>query len=298
MSSRILMIRPCCFGYNPQTAVNNVFQKQTELDPAVVQEKALKEFDHFVALLRQKGVEVLVVEDSPDPHTPDSIFPNNWVSFHLGKLGVLYPMYAPNRRLERKKAVFHAIEQYAPRIRWIDISPHEKLDAFLEGTGSMVFDRKNSKAYACRSPRTNESLFLQICETLAFEPVIFDAVDNGTPVYHTNVLMCMGKDYVVICMEAVTKPEDKQKLLNAFEKNNKTVVEITLEQMRHFAGNMFQVFGTDDVPYLIMSQQAHDSLTPEQIDTLTSFNELLVVPLDTIETHGGGSARCMLAEVI
>lgn len=298
MSSTILMVRPCCFGYNPQTAVNNVFQQQTELDPKVVQEKALEEFDHFVALLRQKGVEVLVVDDTPDPHTPDSIFPNNWISFHAGKLGVLYPMYAPNRRLERKKAVFRTIEQHYPRIRWIDISPHEKLDAFLEGTGSMVFDRKNSKAYACRSPRTHEHLFLQVCETLAFEPIIFDAIDNGTPVYHTNVLMTIGRDYVVICMEAVTNPEDKEKLLDAFNRDQKTVVEITAQQMKHFAGNMFQVFGTDDVPYLVMSRQAHDSLTPEQLKTLTSFNELLVVPLETIETHGGGSARCMLAEVI
>ena len=292
------MVRPCCFGYNPQTAVNNTFQTKTDLDPSVVQKKAEEEFDHFVELLRQNGIEVIVVNDTPHPHTPDSLFPNNWVSFHPGQMAILYPMYAPNRRLERKKTVFRAIEEHAPRIRWIDMSPHEKQNTFLEGTGSMVFDRENRRAYACRSQRTDETLFYQVCETLDYEPVLFDAIDNETPIYHTNVLMCMARQYVVICMEAVPHQKDKELLIRTFEKDKKEVVEITADQMRNFAGNMFQVFGKDNEPYLVMSRRAHDALTREQLDRLKTFNKLIVPPLDIIETHGGGSARCMIAEVV
>lgn len=298
MNSTLLMVRPCCFGYNPQTAVNNAFQTKTDLSPAVVQAKALTEFDNFVSLLRNHGIEVLVVDDTLDPHTPDSIFPNNWISFHPGQMAILYPMYAPNRQLERKKTVFQAIEQFAPRIRWIDMSPQEKQNKFLEGTGSMVFDREYNRAYACRSQRTHEELFYRVCETLAYDPVLFDAVDNGTPIYHTNVLMCMSRNYVVICLEAIPEQKDRQLLLDTFTKDNKEVVEITADQMRHFAGNMLQVFGTQGEPFLVMSRRAHDALTPRQLDRLTSFNKLIVPSLDTIETHGGGSARCMLAEVV
>jgi len=291
------MVRPCCFGYNPQTAVNNAFQVSTGEDPSLVQEKALAEFDDYVALLRTHDMEVIVVQDTPEPHTPDSVFPNNWISFHPGQTAILYPMYAPNRRLERKKSVFQAIQEHAPRIRWIDISPRERENRFLEGTGSMVFDRENHRAYACRSPRTDEGLFRNICETLGYEHVCFDAMEKGAPVYHTNVMMCMAKNYVVICLETVPAEKDRDMLLDVFKKDNKKVVAISSRQMNDFAGNMFQVFSRDNTPYLVMSRRAYNALTLSQRRILESFNKLITPELDTIETHGGGSARCMLSEV-
>jgi hypothetical protein len=296
--SKLLMVRPCCFGYNPQTAVNNAFQVSTGEDPSLVQEKALAEFDDYVALLRTHDMEVIVVQDTPEPHTPDSVFPNNWISFHPGQTAILYPMYAPNRRLERKKSVFQAIQEHAPRIRWIDISPRERENRFLEGTGSMVFDRENHRAYACRSPRTDEGLFRNICETLGYEHVCFDAMEKGAPVYHTNVMMCMAKNYVVICLETVPAEKDRDMLLDVFKKDNKKVVAISSRQMSDFAGNMFQVFSRDNTPYLVMSRRAYNALTLSQRRILESFNKLITPELDTIETHGGGSARCMLAEVV
>ena len=296
--SKLLMIRPCCFGFNPQTAVNNAYQVPTGEDPVLIQEKALAEFDAYVALLRKHRVDVVIAEDTPEPHTPDSIFPNNWISFHPGQMAVLYPMYAPNRRLERKKSVFSIIQEQAPRIRWIDMSPRERENRFLEGTGSMVFDRENRRAYACRSPRTDEGLFKDICETLDYQAVCFDALDKGTPVYHTNVLMCMAKEYAVICLEAVPSEEQRQMLLGIFQQDNKKVVEITRDQMHHFAGNMFQVFSRENEPFLIISRQAREALTPVQRRTLRAFNKFITPSLDTVETHGGGSARCMIAEIV
>ena len=296
--SKLLMVRPCCFGYTPQTAVNTAFQVSTGEDPSLVQEKALAEFDDYVALLRTHDMEVIVVQDTPEPHTPDSVFPNNWISFHPGQTAILYPMYAPNRRLERKKSVFQAIQEHAPRIRWIDISPRERENRFLEGTGSMVFDRENHRAYACRSPRTDEGLFRNICETLGYEHVCFDAMEKGAPVYHTNVMMCMAKNYVVICLETVPAEKDRDMLLDVFKKDNKKVVAISSRQMNDFAGNMFQVFSRDNTPYLVMSRRAYNALTLSQRRILESFNKLITPELDTIETHGGGSARCMLAEVV
>lgn len=296
--SKLLMIRPCCFGFNPQTAVNNAYQVPTGEDPVLIQEKALAEFDAYVALLRKHRVDVVIAEDTPEPHTPDSIFPNNWISFHPGQMAVLYPMYAPNRRLERKKSVFSVIQEQAPRIRWIDMSPRERENRFLEGTGSMVFDRENRRAYACRSPRTDEGLFKDICETLDYQAVCFDALDKGTPVYHTNVLMCMAKEYVVICMEAVSSEEQKQMLSGIFQQDNKKVVEITRDQMNHFAGNMFQVFSRENEPFLVMSRRAYKALTPVQRRTLRAFNKFITPSLDTVEIHGGGSARCMIAEIV
>ncbi|MDD2825255.1 MAG: arginine deiminase-related protein, partial [Bacteroidales bacterium] len=282
--SKLLMVRPCCFGYNPQTAVNNAFQVSTGEDPSLVQEKALAEFDDYVALLRTHDMEVIVVQDTPEPHTPDSVFPNNWISFHPGQTAILYPMYAPNRRLERKKSVFQAIQEHAPRIRWIDISPRERENRFLEGTGSMVFDRENHRAYACRSPRTDEGLFRNICETLGYEHVCFDAMEKGAPVYHTNVMMCMAKNYVVICLETVPAEKDRDMLLDVFKKDNKKVVAISSRQMNDFAGNMFQVFSRDNTPYLVMSRRAYNALTLSQRRILESFNKLITPELDTIET--------------
>ena len=297
------MIRPCAFGYNPQTAVNNTFQCAGPQEN--VQKKALAEFDAYVDLLRRHHIKVMVAQDTPEPATPDSIFPNNWISFHPQGMAILYPMYAPNRRLERKKDVFTLIQEQSPRRRWIDMSLRERVNQYLEGTGSMIFDRANARAYACRSPRTREELFREVCDTLGYSGLLFDAVGSpdpvtglSTPIYHTNVMMSVADKYVVICLESVPSEEDRKQLLERFARDGKDVIEISLEQMNHFAGNMLQVFSTDSVPYLVMSAQAYGSLTSAQQQKLRSYNELLTPALPTIETNGGGSARCMLAEVV
>lgn len=300
--TQYLMIRPCAFGYNPQTAVNNAFQKDGPQEG--VQEKALAEFDAYVALLRARDVSVVVVEDTPLPPTPDAIFPNNWISFHPGQMAVLYPMFAPNRRLERKKTVFQAIQAQSPRIRWVDMSLRERQNRFLEGTGSLVFDRKNERAYACLSPRTDRELVHDLCQTLNYKPLCFhalgapDAAGERQQIYHTNVMMCVADSYVVICPDALPIADEKEQLWAQFQEDHKEIIAISLDQMNHFAGNMFQVFSTDGTPYLVMSRQAYLWLTPSQRDKLASFNALITPSLDTIETNGGGSARCMLAEVV
>ncbi|RXK87404.1 amidinotransferase [Filimonas effusa] len=289
------MIRPVQFTYNAQTAVNNAFQKKGE--ESGTQELALAEFDAFVTLLRHNGVRVSVVNDTPLPHTPDSIFPNNWISFHNGTI-CLYPMYALNRRLERKATVMEAIQQWYHTSKTVDLSKYEQEHLFLEGTGSMVLDRENKKAYACLSPRTNEALLQQFCETLGYQPVVFHATDlTGHEIYHTNVMMCVADKYVVICADTITNPEERERVLETIRRSGKDIVTISMDQMQHFAGNMLQIKNEDNEKLLIMSTQAWQSLSPLQKKQLEDYNRVLHTPLDVIETNGGGSARCMLAEV-
>jgi hypothetical protein len=290
------MIRPVNFGYNAETAVNNAFQVKGEQVDA--QNKALKEFDTFVNILRQQGVDVTVVEDTREPHTPDSIFPNNWVSFHQDGTVLLYPMYAVNRRAERKQHVLEAIAQKFSINKKIDLSGYEKENIFLEGTGSMVLDRDNEIAYACLSPRTNEKVLNDFCIKLGYSALLFHATDiNGQDIYHTNVMMCVADKYLVICLDSIAKQEEKTKVIKTIQQTNKEIITITLEQMNHFAGNMLQVENKDGEKLLVMSTQAFDSLTTEQKQKLASFNSIVHSPLTTIETNGGGSARCMMAEV-
>lgn len=293
----ILMIRPARFGYNAQTARNNAFQKPPEESSEAIQQRAVQEFDAFVEKLRSHNIDVLVVEDSPEPHTPDSIFPNNWVSFHRDGSLVLYPMFAENRRLERKQAVLTAIRERFLVRQQIDFSTHETGGRFLEGTGSFVLDRENRVAYACRSPRTDEQLFRNVCNQLGYEPVIFDAADpNGTAIYHTNVMMCIADRYAVINLDAIAVA-DQRAVADALKTGDKTIVPISHGQMAAFAGNMLQVENKKGKRYLVMSSRAFGSLQPEQINVLESFNPIIHSPLDTIEQNGGGSARCMIAEV-
>lgn len=293
----ILMIRPVRFGYNVQTAGNNVFQKHSGENSTTIQQRAVQEFDAFVAKLRQHDIDVLVVQDSQEPHTPDSIFPNNWVSFHQDGSLVLYPMYAENRRLERKEAVLTAIKNKFLVRQQIDFSPNETDGRFLEGTGSFVLDRKNRVAYACRSPRTDEQLFRNVCNQLGYAPIVFDATDSsGTAIYHTNVMMCIADRYAVINLEAIAIA-DRISVTDMLKKSDKTIVSINHAQMAAFAGNMLQVENKQGKCYLIMSSQAFGSLRPEQVNLLESFNPILHSPLDTIEQNGGGSARCMMAEI-
>lgn len=292
----ILMIRPVAFGYNAETAVNNAFQVQgTDKD---VEQKALKEFDDFVTVLRANGVDVIVTEDTPEPHTPDSIFPNNWVSFHEDGSLLLYPMFAENRRAERKAHVLDRIRQQFAIKKTIDLSGFEKDELFLEGTGSMVLDRDTKIAYACLSPRTNETVLAAFAEKMNYTPVIFDAVDKkGQPIYHTNVMMCVADRYIVICLDSVKDRGQREGLVKTIGQSGKTIIPISLDQMNRFAGNMLQVENKDGEKLLVMSSQAFSSLAPEQVKMLESFNRIIHSPLTTIEANGGGSARCMMAEV-
>lgn len=289
------MIRPVQFTFNAETAVNNAFQS-TKDDNA--QETALKEFDGFVNVLRAKGVDVTVIDDTKDPHTPDSIFPNNWISFHNDGRIVLYPMYAVNRRQERKP---HVIEKVKSKFRvnaQVDLSSYENKNIFLEGTGSMVLDRENKLAYACLSQRTDVEVLNDFCAQLGFQPVAFVATDSqGFPIYHTNVMMCVADRFVVICLDSVKDEQEKKKVIAAIEKTGKEIIAISLDQMNHFAGNMLQVQNKAGEKFLVMSSQAYRSLTKEQVGSIEKYNAIIHSSLDTIERNGGGSARCMMAEI-
>jgi hypothetical protein len=290
------MIRPVGFSFNAQTAVNNAFQINNNLEDA--QQKALDEFDQFVNLLRTNGVDVIVVDDTLEPHTPDSIFPNNWVSFHNDGTILLYPMYAENRRAERKPHVLEKISARFQIERKIDLSNYEKDGLFLEGTGSMVLDRDNRIVYACLSPRTNEKVLNDFCAQMNYTPVLFNSVDEkGKPIYHTNVMMCVADQYVVICLDSIRNMEQRAATQKAIKESGKQLIPISYAQMNHFAGNMLQVENKDGEKILIMSSQAFQSLTREQIQLLTGYNRIIHSPLTTIEANGGGSARCMMAEV-
>lgn len=294
-SSHILMIRPVQFDYNAQTAVNNSFQQKSA--DSDIQQRAAVEFDNFVTKLRDNGVTVTVIQDSPQPHTPDSIFPNNWISFHEGTI-CLYPMYAVNRRQERKPNVLEAIRRWYPVNKTVDLTGFEQQLQFLEGTGSMVLDREHKKAYACLSPRTNENLLQEFCAQFGYKPVVFHATDiSGHEIYHTNVMMCVADKYAVICTDTISDPAEKDLVLNSLVKTGKEPVIITMDQMNHFAGNMLQVQNGAGKKLLVMSYQAWQSLDPLQKKTLENYNTVIHTPLETIETNGGGSARCMMAEV-
>ena len=290
------MIRPVNFGYNAETAVNNAFQVQ--INEKNVQQKAQKEFDDFVEVLQNNGVDVTVVEDTPLPYTPDSIFPNNWVSFHSDGTLLLYPMFAVNRRAERKGHVLKRLKEKFIIKRQIDLSNYEMANAFLEGTGSMVLDRENRIAYACISPRTDEGVLADFCRQMNYTPVAFNATDgNGHAIYHTNVLMCVADRYVVICLESISDPNHNKLVAETIFNSGKKLMPITLQQMNHFAGNMLQVENKEGEKLLVMSSQAYESLTDDQVRELSEYNRIIHSPLSTIETNGGGSARCMMAEV-
>jgi len=295
-TSHILMIRPVNFAFNAETAANNTFQVRK--DEINIQGKALKEFDEFVNVLRQNGVEVTVVEDSPEPNTPDSIFPNNWISFHGDGTVLLYPMYAPNRRAERKEHVLEEIDKHFLVKKKIDLSYNERDNLFLEGTGSMVLDRDNRFVFACLSPRTDEKVLDEFCKNMNYEAIVFHSVDKaGQPIYHTNVMMCIADLYVVICLDSIRDTEEKNKVIAAIQKTGKEIIGINYDQLNHFAGNMLQIENRKHEKLLVMSTQAFQSLSEEQVQKLSGYNSIIHAPLNTIEVNGGGSARCMMAEI-
>lgn len=302
-TNAILMIRPVAFRMNEQTAVNNYYQKVIDgLLPATVNAKAQQEFDDFVAKLTAVGVEVIVVSDTLEPDTPDSIFPNNWVSFHENGDVVLYPMFAENRRLERREDIIEILEAKGFEVsEYMDYTAAEDDQIFLEGTGSLLLDRANGKAFCALSPRADEELFIEFCEDYEFSPIIFEAFQtvNGQRklIYHTNVMMCLGETFAVICADAIDDKKERKMVLDALKSDNKEIILITEEQVNNFAGNMLEVRGKNDKRYLVMSAAAHQCLTPNQIMQLEKHAEILSSSLDTIEACGGGSARCMMAEI-
>lgn len=302
-TNSVLMIRPVAFRMNEQTAVNNYYQKVLDnLLPATVNAKAQEEFDAFVKKLRSVGVNVVVVDDTLNPDTPDSLFPNNWISFHENGDVVLYPMFAENRRGERREDVLDILEENGFVINEImDYTSAESDGFYLEGTGSVVLDRENGKAYCALSPRADEELFIEFCEDFEYSPVIFEAfqtVDGERKlIYHTNVMLCIGDTFAVVCAECIDDKKERKMVLDSLRGDGKEIILITEAQVNSFAGNMLEVRGADDRRYLVMSTSAYQSLTKKQIAQLEEHLTLLSSSLDTIEACGGGSARCMLAEI-
>jgi hypothetical protein len=302
-TNTILMIRPVAFRMNEQTAVNNYYQKVLDnLSPKDANRKAQEEFDAFVEKLRAVGVNVIVVDDTHIPDTPDSIFPNNWISFHENGDVILYPMFAENRREERREDVLDIIEDNGFIIEnVVDYTLAEEAGVFLEGTGSILLDRANGKAYCALSPRADEELFIEFCEDQDMAPIIFHAYQtvNGKRelIYHTNVMMCLGEKFAVICADCIDDKQERKLVLESLKSDGKEVILITEDQVNNFAGNMLEVKGKDDKSYLVMSKSAHQSLTKDQIAKIEKYSEILSSSLDVIEACGGGSARCMMAEV-
>lgn len=303
ITNSILMIRPVQFRMNEQTAVNNYYQKTIEhLTPDAVNALAVEEFDAFVQKLQEAGIQVVVVDDTKEFDTPDSIFPNNWISFHQNGTIALYPMFAENRRLERKESVVEAVEEKGFSIKHVvDYTEAEQENLFLEGTGSIILDREYQKAYCALSPRADEQLFIEFCEDFDFFPVIFSAYQTVNQkrekIYHTNVMMCIGTTFAVICLDSIDDKKERKNVINHLKKDNKDIIEITEDQVNQFAGNMLQLLGKNNTPFLIMSQSAFDSLRADQLSKLEKHTKIISSSLQTIEACGGGSARCMMAEI-
>jgi hypothetical protein len=298
----VLMIEPAAFGYNEQTAVNNHFQHIGDTSASETQRLALSEFRGAVEKLRNNGVRVVVVRDTPDPHTPDSIFPNNWISFHDDGKVVLYPMFAENRRLERRPDVVKQVENAGFAIgKTVDYSYFERQSLFLEGTGSMVLDRVNRIAYAALSERTAPEVLQQFCSDNRYTPVVFSAFQTTEharrAIYHTNVMLCLADGFAVVCLQAIDDELERQALTDSLLATHKDIVEITEAQMHSFAGNMLQIRSIDGCRFLAMSETAYASLTAEQLHRFERHCNILTFFVPTIETTGGGGIRCMMAEI-
>ncbi len=300
LASTVLMIRPVRFEANPQTEASNRFMGKSELAPAQQQPAALREFESLATALREAGIDVVVVDDTPEPHTPDSVFPNNWVSFHADGRVVLYPMEAPNRRTERRVDIIDTLaSQYGFQVAEIvDLTAHEDDGVFLEGTGSMVLDRANRIAYACASSRTGLDALGDFAQRMDYDAVVFDAIDrNGVPIYHTNVLMNVGERLAVVCADAIPRAEQREAVLERLRETGHEIVLLSYDQLDAFAGNMLELRNADGNRVLAMSQQALDSLSAEQRARLEANATIVSAPIDLIEASAGGSVRCMLAEI-
>ena len=300
ITKNILMIEPVSFNYNAETALNNYFQKSvTNFSKSQIQKKALEEFNNFVKLLRSKQVNVHVIKDTIHPLTPDSIFPNNWISFHSNGEVLLYPMFANNRRLERRRDIIKKLQNEYLVSEVKSLVHYEDKSIFLEGTGSMILDRTNKICYASISLRTNKSIVLDFCDQLNYKPVLFNSFQDvdgkRLPIYHTNVMMCVASDFAIVCLDAIDSQDEKNSVINSLITTNKEIIQISELQANKFAGNMLQVQG--DKKYLIMSESAFNILSEKQIQKIESYCSILYSDLKTIEKFGGGSARCMMAEI-
>lgn len=295
------MIRPVDFNFNHQTAINNHYQKtQDGLD--AVNEKAQKEFDLLVEKLQSNGINVLVFDDDLSHDTPDSIFPNNWITFHSNGDIALYPMFAINRRLERREDVLSFVEEKGFSINNIvDYTSAENEDLFLEGTGSMILDRANKKVYCSLSQRSSEEILIEFCEDFQYTPVVFNSFQNVNdqrlPIYHTNVMMCIAETFAVVCLESIDDQSQQKNVVNHLSESGKEIIEISEDQVEKFSGNMLQLKDTNGDAILVMSDSAHMALTKQQVDKIQKHCKILSSPIPTIETCGGGSVRCMIAEV-
>ena len=299
-ASAVFLVRPTRFGFNRETAVSNHFQREiTDVAIEGVQARALAEFDGAVATLRGKGVRVLVFDDTPEPFTPDAVFPNNWLTMHPDGSVLLYPLCAANRRPERRPDILEALGQQFAIRQVTDLSHHEQEGRFLEGTGSIIFDHQHRVAYACLSPRTDANLFAEVAGHLGYRPVAFHSQDQqGYAIYHTNVMMCVGAGFAVVCLESIADAAERDMVVTSLASTGHEVVAISLAQVSCFAGNMLTLHPAGAVnELLVMSQSAFDALTDVQKETLGCYAELVPLAISTIETIGGGSARCMLAEV-
>ena len=299
LTSTVLMVRPANFGFNPETADNNAFQvDDASLSSAEIKAKAMEEFDTFVDKLRSVGIGVIVVEDTQDPLKTDAVFPNNWITFHEDGLIVTYSMFSPNRRLERRQDIVDQLTNQFDFKNHVRLEKWEADEQFLEGTGSLILDRQNRIVYACISERTHPKLLDEFCEFMGFQKVLFRSVDkDGFSIYHTNVMMALGDHFVVICLDCIPDETEQAILKQYFRRTNKTIIPITMDQVYAFAGNMLQLKNKTGDTYLVMSSQAYHSLSDAQITQIQQYTSILHSDITTIETYGGGSARCMLAEV-
>jgi hypothetical protein len=296
MASTLLMVEPNDFGFNEETSGSNSFQKKSEKNDS--KEKALLEFENAIALLRKNGIHVISFPSPKNFKCPDAVFPNNWFSTHQSGQLVIYSMLTLNRRAERNPLIIDYLKNNFEVSEIIDLSTNESENKILEGTGSIVFDHENKLAYACISPRTNENLLDELCKKLNYTPIVFEALDlNGNQIYHTNVVMAIGKKYFVICLDCIENTLEKSMIRQKIKESGKELIEISISQMNSFAGNMLEVQNSAEKSILVMSTTAYNSLSTSQIKILSNYSQLLPIDIKTIETIGGGSARCMMAEI-
>ncbi|MCL4375984.1 arginine deiminase-related protein [Candidatus Parvarchaeota archaeon] len=297
LTNNVMMIRPHNFGFNEQTAKTNKFQKKTG---SSVNLQALKEFNNAVETLRMNGINVFVFDDLAGIETPDSVFPNNWISFHSDGTVVVYPMLALNRRNERRPDIIQSLSMFYgfSCSKVIDLTNYENNNKFLEGTGSLVLDRENKIAYSCISERTNEEVLNKFCNEMNYKSVKFHAFDEtGFPIYHTNVMMALGEEFAMVCLDSIKDEGEKKAVISAVKGSGKTLIELTFKQMMNFAGNALELLDSKGNKKLVISKKAFSSLSNEQIDQIERYCSIINIDVSTIEECGGGSIRCMLAEI-
>jgi hypothetical protein len=297
-TDNVFLVRPSNFVFNAETALSNAFQNKMNESGEVIKQKVFKEFEQFAATLQLNGINVLVFDDTSEPQKPDAIFPNNWITMHANGSVVLYPMCAVNRRYERRQDIIDTLKRKFEITNILDLSYYENEGKFLEGTGSIVFDHTNKIAYACLSPRTDKEVFLELCSFLNYQPIYFYSHDkNGKEIYHTNVMMCIGNGFAVICLESITNLEERLSVSFSLTNTRHQIIDISFEQMNQFAGNMLALKTNSNENILVLSQSSFNSLNTVQKISIEKYAKLLALSINTIETIGGGSARCMIAEI-